>query len=209
MNSYPRGIVDVDDVKIGLVPAACAWFNRNYPVLVMERLGRHMRPTDFRKYDIGYVLGLEPQETQSYLAAFAISPEYRDAWPVSGANKAIARLSKQFELHSLTLRRNQPHIVETTEYQVSRYFGNAFDGRVHVVGNPNGALGSKAPICVELKPAWAVEDQTEYAREMEGCDVPLVVLLDAPWNRGIEDTKRIKRARNWKRAVSLIESAVQ
>lgn len=208
MSNYPRGVIDIDDVKLDLVPSFCAWFNRVYGEIALDKLGHPLGPEDFWEYSVKHALNLGDGLDSRYLAEFTHSQEYRNMPPVSGAKEAVSHLSGRFQLHSVTLRRNLPHIVDITRYQISEHFGDAFGRRVHVVGNPAGPLGSKARTCYELQPQFVVDDHVQHARDMEERNIPLVVLRDAPWNRGIEDTKRIKRAMNWEQAVRLIDGKI-
>jgi 5'(3')-deoxyribonucleotidase len=193
--------LDLDEVLGGFIPALCKWHNRVY--------GSRFAPRDFFSYTFAEVWGGSLSEGQAKVFAFFQSPEFLALEPVAGAQEAVARLSRRFEVHVVTSR--QLEIEGETLAWLSRHFeGLIAQHNVHL-GNHWSRLSpgpdaqcaskkSKAEMCAAISAVALVDDSPRYCREVsDALGIATLLFGDYAWNADDSPLHaRTVRCSNWR-----------
>jgi 5'(3')-deoxyribonucleotidase len=193
--------LDLDEVLGGFVPALCKWHNRVY--------GSRFAPRDFFSYTFADVWGGSPSEGQAKVFAFFQSPEFLALEPLAGAQEAVARLSRRFDVHVVTSR--QLEIEAETLAWLSRHFEGVISQRNVHFGNHWSRLSpdpdaqcaskkSKADMCAAISAVALVDDSPRYCREVSGAlGIATLLFGDYAWNADDSPLHaRIVRCRDWR-----------
>ena len=210
-NGRRRLVIDVDEVLLKLLSKVCDVLRENYPGL------ENVRPENFTEYRLGSVTGWSKSQESAFHRNFIEVPEYDNVDPVEGSQEAVIRLAQIYEIAAVTNRRAYPQVIEKTQRNLRRHFGEAFDGRLHVIGPLDGPFGLKGIYCKEIGAHVVAEDRKEQATDIAtlGMDVMLLTTnwnrdFDCDeWNRETAENKPergvIKRAENWFKGADQLE----
>jgi len=185
--------VDFDDVLYELNPAYIAFHN--------DRYGTNMRFEDIHRFEMDIVWGIHNDEVIRRLNEFFDSDLHSMTKPVYGSIETVSRLSKNFELHLITSRKEE--LRERTVAWINKHFPSLFK-EFHFTNIFDGTQKkrSKSKVCKELGIEIMIDDAMHYARDLAQNGIE-VLLLNKPWNQG-EVTPPIKRVYSWKEVEEIL-----
>ncbi len=180
--------IDIDDVMADFISPLIEFHNRRY--------GTSLKADDFHSYRFSEVWGGTDEEGIRKVFEFCNSRYFAGIKPADGAVEAIGKLSKKFDLVSLTSRpvELEPKTLEWLE----KYFPGIFADKIYFAHNSYVNFGNrkkKSEFCRDLNITFLIEDSLEYARECSEIGTR-IYLLDKPWNRTGE-LEGVIRVKSW------------
>ncbi len=186
--------IDVDDVLADMNSALCLFHNEKY--------GTSLTKEDFRSYDLWATFGCEKEESNRRIGEFYDSRHFREIRPVEHAVECVDALAKRHELFVITSRFGT--VVEETKCWIDHYFKGKFkDILFSKFYAQNGNRKTKPEVCKENGICVIIEDSPIYAKECADAGIQ-AYLLDAPWNRSMEEHPLITKVKSWKDVIDKI-----
>ncbi|MCK5085105.1 hypothetical protein KAK05_00155 [Candidatus Parcubacteria bacterium] len=187
--------IDLDEVL--------ADFSKNFIAFYSDTNKTSYKMDEMYSYDLSEVWKETPEKIKRSIYDFYDSQYFENIRPISGSIEGVDILSQKYELQIITSRQND--IKEKTENWIEKYFPNKFS-QITLTNHfaINGASTKKSKICLNENIDIMIEDAIKHALDCTSCCIK-VLLLDYPWNRSIESSKKITRVRSWNEIVKNIE----
>jgi len=183
-----------DSPLIGLdLDGVVAEFVEPFLVELRKELDICLRRSDIISYDLAEMTGLGKTDFDGFLDRLATSGFYASLKPVHGAPSSIRSLAKLYDICILTTR------PQASQRDTVRWLGRH---RIPYDALEFCEFGNKVSKDDQL--AVFVDDNLEQAA-IAAEHVPLVLLLDQPWNRVNVMPSNCRRVAGWSEAVSILE----
>lgn len=180
-------------MRIGVdIDGVVADFVTPFLLLVKKRYGLVLRQQDIYVHDLHLVLGIPRGEAMDLVHETIRC----DLQPYPGAIRGLARLRRDHEVMLVTSRPRD--MMDVTRRWLSRR--NIPHDRL-LQFQEGSKHRSEHPFDV------FVDDHLREALALVG-KVPHIIVLDRPWNRTFNVAGVLKRARNWREVVSIVEACV-
>lgn len=184
--------VDLDDVLSDSASEFIAWSNKSW--------GYNLTLEDYDEH-LAKMWQVDEDEAERRIQAYhdaEVSARYRHN---QDATKVLTKLSKSYTL-IITTSRNQ-RLEALTSAWLKKHFGDIFTGirfagiwdktenlkdRVHL---------TKATLCQEIGASYLIDDQPKHCRAAAEVGVTSILFGDYPWNRSVELTHNMIRAKDW------------
>jgi uncharacterized HAD superfamily protein len=166
--------VDFDDISYPFNATYVKYHNREH--------GSSLTYEDITCYDLGLIYGCHADIVDERTSAFYASLDHDEAPPIVGSVEALTHLSKHYDLHIVTSRREELRAL--TEAWINRFMPGVFVG-VHFTNGfcaQNGKKRPKSEVCKELGARFLIDDALSHAEEVASAGIP-VFMPDRPWNR--------------------------
>ncbi len=175
--------IDIDDVSLDLIASLQPWHNRTY--------GTNLSLEDIHTFNLWEVWRCKKEEAYQRVYEYYASDDFLRVSPVEGAQEAISKLSRKFEIHAITGR---PSFVEQqTRISMQQFFNDSIS-RIHITNDmgTSGLKTTKHRICNEIGAHALIEDAPKYALEcVLGVPPVPVYLVSRPWNTPIRSHEGI------------------
>jgi uncharacterized HAD superfamily protein len=189
--------IDIDEVIVDLTNSVIDYFNLRYNAnLVREKIN---------DYDWSNVLDWPKKEVDDRITEFMSSPLSKNIPLVKGAKQGIETLSRDYNLISITSRKNK------LKKQTYKLFKNDLDNIIKKdkIYFTNRSLdhsieNKKSMIALREGVKLIIEDQIYYAKECSDVGIH-VFLFDSPWNRNFDNQTNITRVYSWNEIVDRLE----
>jgi uncharacterized HAD superfamily protein len=162
-----------------------------------------MSKQDFVEYDIRKVWGGGPVEAEQVFKKYIKYSGVQIA-PIKGAQEALHRLSKQYDVIVMTSR-DISNFPKTNEW-ITHHFPEIFKD-VHLLGNiqDSAEFRSKAEVCRELGVYCLIDDHLSHVLEANAVGITTVLFGDYPWNQAEDLPKNVTRVKNWQEVLEYFE----
>ncbi|MCK9345313.1 MAG: hypothetical protein M0P64_04350 [Candidatus Pacebacteria bacterium] len=184
--------LDLDDVLLATNDAMLKWHNRVY--------GTSYARKDIVTWELTKVWNCTFDEMLSRIHEFYASPEHDETLAFKGAIEGIETLGEGKEYHIITSRPGEMH--GKTMALIQKYFPPLVES-VHFTSQVTEEAGrsrKKEHVCLELGIQVFVEDNLDYARNVAGVEIP-VLLFDTPWNQTEDLPSNVTRVYSWEEIV--------
>lgn len=179
--------IDADEVLVRYLENACAFYND-----VWSSNGHRFSERDFGSFSFQDTFGIDAEEDRTFMRAHVKSDYFKRMRLVDGAKMGVSKLAESCDLFVVTARESEA-LVRTC-----CYFYKGFPG---VFSGVYLCSGDKADFCKGIGVNTIIEDSPSVTRYADaGMNV---VLLDKPWNEGIEHS-RIQRCSDWTEIVDAV-----
>ena len=180
--------IDIDDVLLQNTKAFIEFLSEE---------GYNVKYEDFTSRRIWEILGCSKSESEKLIVKFYHSNNFKNMKMIPDADKALAKLIKEFKLNFVT---NRPEFTrETTLSLINRYFGDLtkeiiFLGQFQKELHEESA--KKKIIEDKLKCKYFIEDDIDVINQIDTKKVKIII-FSQPWNIKAKDTKSVKRVSSW------------
>lgn len=174
--------VDIDGVVANFVAA--------FIPLVRKRFGLVVREQDIYVHDLYLVLGIRPDQAMELIRETIRC----DLEPYPGAAQGLARLRQKHHVTLVTAR--PPDMMDITKEWLARR-DIPHDQLLHFEEGAKHENQYAFDVFID-----------DHLREAFGFinKVPHIIIFDHPWNRTFNLGGLLKRARNWREVVSLVDA---
>jgi len=183
---------DIDDVIVRFV--------EKYMEFAAERGFKVVKYEDIYTYDLDGILGVSGETALDLLKIFNLEKRHENLNFIEGAVDGVNLLKNGHDVYFITAR---PKVISkfTRDFVFNNF--RILGDRVIFSGDISGEGECKDEICKKMGVELIVEDNDKdslrYARKGMG-----VLLLDKPWNRGVEH-ENIYRCMSWKDILKKVE----
>jgi uncharacterized HAD superfamily protein len=184
---------DIDEVVVEWV--------RGYFEFVRKRGVKRVDYEDIFCFDLCEVLGIDKKWSYDLADEFYLTEEFENIDLVEGAVRGVRKLSDEHDFYFITARPKS--VFKKTRDFVFGNFG-VMGHRVISSGDVFLEQGwTKDKICREMGVDLIIEDNEKYSLVYAKNGLR-VLLLDKPWNRGVEH-ENIFRCMNWDDILKKVE----
>jgi uncharacterized HAD superfamily protein len=177
--------IDIDEVVVEWV--------RGYFEFVRKRGVKKVDYEDIFCFDLCRVLGIDKKWSYDLADEFYLTKEFENISLVDGAKEGVGFLDRKHDIYFITARPR--HVFKKTRGFVFSNFGVLGH---KVISSGDVFLGqgmTKDEICKRYGFDFIIEDNERYSLRYAKEGVK-VLLLDKPWNRGVEH-ENICRCMDW------------
>lgn len=187
MVKSPRIIaIDCDDVLVPTAPAILTHYNKTY--------GMHITLDQLYSKDLAVWGTKTHEEAIERVHAYLDTPEYQNMPPFEEAIDVLTKLSKKYELHLVTARRDA--LAEATERMLAEHFPGVFTS-IQFTNHFSGTAKTKAQVCQEIGADLLIDDHLNHAELAAKCGIRVLLFGEYPWNQTQELSQNITRVRDW------------
>ncbi|MGC9309225.1 MAG: 5' nucleotidase, NT5C type [Candidatus Nanoarchaeia archaeon] len=177
--------IDIDETIAQYLEGFCEFYN--------DYFNKNIDVNNFEDFSFSKTMNINKQEAERLREMFLKSRYFDNIRLVEGARDAISKLNKKHELLFVTAR-PESHKQKTEEF-FKKYFPTYKFAVFHTdFRNKYKILKARG---VRL---WI--DDSCFAKDYAGKGIN-VLLLDKPWNKGIEHSN-IKRVGNWEEILEVV-----
>jgi hypothetical protein len=178
--------VDIDEIVVEFV--------RGYLDLYNKKYNKNIKFEDIFTYSLWKPLGISREEAFELADEYFFSESFDNIGLVQGVEEGIKKLNVTYELVFITSRPDS--IKEKTEIFFKRIFPDLNLDIVYSSNSYSETNGkTKSEICKSQGVNVLIEDDINYALDCADKGIK-VILLDKPWNQGVEH-ENIIRVNNW------------
>jgi len=186
--------IDIDEVLADNIVDIAKWHNKNYNISLNKK--------DFLTYRFWETWGgTREQAVKKYHNFMRERGEFIS--PVPGSEEGIKQLSRKNTLIAVTSRPLE--LQDLTIKWINKNFGKNIK-EIHF-GNSysknTDKETKKSEILRKLGIKLLIDDQIRHAEDCANAGAK-VLLIDAPWNQGFENSEMIKRVFSWREVVRLL-----
>lgn len=176
--------IDIDEIITEFVKGYLDLYNKKYD--------GNIKFENIFIYSLWEPLGISKKEAIELADEYYFSEFFDKIGLVQGAEEGIKKLNLNYELVFITSR--PPHIKEKTKLFLKKLFLD-FDLNIFHSKGVVEIAKTKSEICKEQGISIFIEDDLRFALDCADKGIK-VILLDKPWNQGIEHENMI-RVYNW------------
>jgi uncharacterized HAD superfamily protein len=188
-------------MKIGIdIDEIIAEFVRGYLELYNKRYNKNLQFEEIFSYNLFEPLKISKEVSIELADEYYGSENFDNIDLVKGAEEGVRKLKQEHELIFITARPS--HVKEKTEIFIKKLFPD-FSSKIVYSKNFWEEGLFKSDICKAHQCDILIEDDLKHALECAEKSIR-IILLDKPWNRGIEH-KNIIRAKNWNEILEKIK----
>jgi uncharacterized protein len=184
--------IDIDEVVVEIL--------EKYMNFAAENGFKKIKYDEIYSYDLADVLGVSSKETFGLLDDFVLGGKYEDLDFIDGAFEGVNLLKEEYEIYFITARPKA--VLKLTRDFIFNNFRILGD-KVLFSGDILGGEKKKERICEEKGIGLIIEDSELDALRYADFGIK-VLLLDKPWNQGIEH-ENIYRCMSWRDILKKVE----
>lgn len=193
--------IDLDEVLAEFMVGFLKWWNYEYD--------DDLKFDEVHDYHFENFTNISTEELNKRLYRFYQTDFYINALVVAGAQKVVAELAKNHELHLVTARQEANR--EVTMQWLDKHFPKMFEEvtLLNHYDKDGGSSMNKGEICVKWGCEVIIDDNPHNVQSLVDNGVELIV-FNKPWNSYLRMPPQVKRCDNWEEIlVTINEMAKQ
>lgn len=181
-----RIAVDIDEVLCRTNDHFFEFFNKEHNTNFSREDVHDYNYSSLEGFDKDYIFNIVVKFVHENVENFEIVP------------KSIEILKKlKLEGHELFILTSRwENLYDRTKIWLEKEFGEDFFEGIFFIGGVVHAKRCKSDVCIEEKFDLLIEDAPKYALNTSEKEV-LVLLMDCPWNRNLNESKYLVRVKDW------------